>query len=281
MQFVDPIEDPKQEVQNEPVETPKTEPKPIKQELDYFPIEDLPSKYKFYPEGTQILGRRSLTVSEVKKLSYINESNVEHIINTVVSGAIKGIRFEDLLDDDKMYVIFWLRSNTYCEPGYSVPFYCQSCNSESTYDFDLDNLQIKYVSDEYQSSVKLTNGDELEFRPVTVKGKQSIEKFIKNQQTQFNQNISDEDYDFLNIAQQIASVNGEVKPLSVKFAWLKTQLNPMLLSQIQTVIDDNSFGLKSVLQVKCNKCKEDSLAGVTFRGDFFVPKYRPRCNNGG
>ena len=49
-------------------------------EKNYLPIENLPSKCRFYPENVKILGR-PLNVKEVKLLASMNESNYDFMIH--------------------------------------------------------------------------------------------------------------------------------------------------------------------------------------------------------
>ena len=105
-----------------------------KKEENYHEITDLPSKYRLYPKGTKIFAR-PLKVLEVKALASINEDNANYIINDTLSKTIQGITIDDLVVADKLYLVFWLRANTYRESGYVVDFYCRHCESESTYEF--------------------------------------------------------------------------------------------------------------------------------------------------
>ena len=104
--------------------------------LDYWEIENLPSKGYYYPAGTKILGRR-LKVKEVKKLGFMTDYNMEDTIESVLSSAIKGIDINKIYDDDKLYIVLWLRANTYREPGYKVSFMCSECETKSEYEFNL------------------------------------------------------------------------------------------------------------------------------------------------
>lgn len=283
MKFVDPEEHKEQSVESEvnnkqPLPEVKSEPKNMKdKQNDFFPIENLPSRYKFYPEGTQILGRKSLTVSEVKRLSYINGENANNIVNSIIESATQGMPVKNILNDDKIYIIFWLRANTYCEPGYSVPFTCSHCEASSSYDFELDNIHVNYADDNYQSQLDLSNGDTLTLHPLTIGDKERAEKFAVDLNEKYAQTVKIEDVDFINNALHIGEINSERKMLKDRYNYVKG-LNPMLLSQLETVLDENDFGVRNQIEVKCNNCEEVSLVGVPFRKDFFIPKYRIGAN---
>ena len=82
------------------------------QGANYYRILDLPSKFKFYPSNVQI-SARPLKVIEIKKLSALNDTNFNFIINDILSKAISGININKLFIADKIYLLFWLRANTY------------------------------------------------------------------------------------------------------------------------------------------------------------------------
>jgi hypothetical protein len=107
-------------------------PKKEEPKENVFFIEDLPSKYKLYPEGTKLYGR-PLNVREVKKLSALNEHNFDIIIKEVLSTAITGYPISDILSGDKLYLIFWLRANTYKDARFVTPFICDECGKQSEY----------------------------------------------------------------------------------------------------------------------------------------------------
>ncbi len=90
---------------------------------NYLPIEDLPSKYRLYPEGTKILAR-PLKVDEVKLLASMDENNYNFVMNDILKRTVKGIDVNDILVDDKHFIIFWLRANTYKNSGYELEFFC-------------------------------------------------------------------------------------------------------------------------------------------------------------
>ena len=67
---------------------------------NYWPIDDLPSKFKLYPEGTKIFAR-PLKVLEVKMLSSLNNDNFHHVITEVLKKSVRGIN----IDEDRKSVV--------------------------------------------------------------------------------------------------------------------------------------------------------------------------------
>ena len=73
----------------------------------------------------------------------------------------------------------------------------------------------------------------------------------------------------------IDSINDESKELIEKYNYL-LDLEPSDYCYLISMIDEWNFGLKQYLEVKCDKCGGDALVGITFREDFFLPKYKIR-----
>jgi len=76
-------------------------------------------------------------------------------------------------------LIYWLRANTYKENGYELEFKCGECKKFSTYNFTLDTLNIKTLTEE--EFVKLESDIELpiskmkmKFKLLTVKDEKEI-----------------------------------------------------------------------------------------------------------
>lgn len=261
MKMIDPNEEMKQvqeiEVQEQPKDT-----------LEYWPITDLPSKFKLYPEGTKILGRK-LNVIEVKKLGLMNDITSDFVITEILKSTIKGIDINKIYQADKLYLLLWLRANTFNEPGYSIDYHCIHCDKDSTYDFTLNKLDVKYLDEEFfkNNEIKLKSGDTLRLNFLTVKDEEIIDKF----KIEFaKMNLND---DILELAQQIKLINGENIPLINKYEYL-TKLDVTEYLKIEAIMKKYDFGIRPFINVKCPLCGGDSPVGITFRKSFLVPEYR-------
>jgi len=233
-------------------------------------IDGLPSGYKFYPEGSELLGR-PLQVLDVKYLSSMNETNYNTIINEVVRRCTTGMDVNDLLVADKLYTIFWLRANTYKESGYSVDFKCPKCKVTSDYNFSLDCLDIISVPDKYdpEKEIEIPNSqDSFQLNYLRVNDELFIEEFVQKRETQ----LAKFDREVLQIAQAI-TINGQKWDLAKKYQYL-VNLHPSQYSFIESYAKHIDIGISPVMNVKCNKCGGSAQIGVTFSGDFFVPEYK-------
>lgn len=244
---------------------------PVDAMMGYFPINDLPSKYKLYPEGTMIHGR-PLKVLEVKQLSQMGENNSNVIINGILKSATRGIKVEDILLADKIYILFWLRANTYKDSGYKVNFKCLKCEKDSTYSFTLDALQITYIMDDYVDGTPFElpiSKDKIIWRYQTIKDVTEVESFKSKVQ---GNRLEEYDDDILELASHI-TINEKVMSLKQKYDYL-IALDAGDYARIETEDTANEIGVSTVINVKCGECGEMSYAGLSFRPEFFVPKYK-------
>ena len=187
--------------------------------MGFFPITDLPSKYKLYPEGTVIYGR-PMRVLEVKQLSMMGEDNSFSIVNNIIRSCVRGMRVEDILQADKMYILFWLRANTYKDPGYTVDFDCTKCNQPSKYYFNLDVLNVEYIKDENIERLPIVlpiNGDKVLLHYQTIGDSIEIENL--KAKTLGNKLVEYDD-DILSLASSILTVNEKVMTLEQKYKYI-------------------------------------------------------------
>jgi len=238
--------------------------------VNYYTITNLPSRNRLYPEGTTILGR-PLKVLDIKKLSSLNESNADFVINDILKRTIRGIALDDLYIADKLYLILWLRANSFRDSSYVVNFHCDKCDIDSTYHFEVENIDVQYLSNEYDPNKLLTlsNSKKIGLKFLTVGDNVKIERF-----KEMNKNaLSEFDPELLTIAEMITSINGEKKTLLEKYEYV-LKLEPQDFSYIVSYVDKYGMGIKPILNVKCNKCGGVGQVPVTFQPDFFLPAYK-------
>ena len=236
---------------------------------NYYPITDLPSKFKLYPEGTKLLGR-PLKVLELKLLSTMNVENANSVINDILRKTIRGIDVNDILMPDKLYLVFWLRHNTYKDSGYKVGFECKKCDSESTYSFSLEDLTVKYLPDNFDpmAEIKLPiSGHSITISYQKVKDENAIERFKESIKSNPLLTINDE---LIAVANSINTVDGKEHSLRDKYEYVLDMI-PGDYSRLETEVKKLDIGINPDIKVTCDKCGGITPVGVSFRADFFIP----------
>ena len=239
---------------------------------NFFEIKGLPSKGYLYPKGTKILGR-PFTVKEVKRLATLNENNYNTIIKDILNSCIRGIDVNTILVSDKIYIIFWLRANTYKDANFTTPYICEHCGRENEFVFDVGQFDFTYLRDQFtEDDLKLTllNGDVLELKYLSVSDEDRINQFKQ----QLRGGLSEYDDMDIAVASMLKAING--KPVSMKSGceYLEN-IDPRSWAQLNSFIGDIDFGVTPEISAKCkyHKCGEVSQVKVTFRPEFFIPKY--------
>lgn len=248
--------------------------KPVESKDIFYTIENLPTNYKLYPKGTVIKGR-PLTVREVKKLSSMNENNFDSILNDVLTTATRGLDIEEIYVADKIYIIFWLRANTYKNANFTTPYVCQKCKRPTEYTFDVDAFEIKYLPDDFDkfSLTMLNKTDIITFDYSKIKDEIRVEKFnisMKSGLTRY-------DDETIQYASMIKTINGESVTMRSACEYLNS-LGAEDSAYLQSYLSENDIGVIPVIQPQCGHtdCKEVNEVLITFRSDFFVPKYKFR-----
>lgn len=244
---------------------------PKKAESNLFQIVDLPSRYALYPKGVKLYGR-PFKVKEVKKLSTMNSTNYNSVINEVLSDCISGIDIGEIYLADKLYLLFWLRANTYKNSNFTTEYVCGQCGENNEYVFDVDSFSINYLPENFEFEKKklLNSEDVLEFDFPKVRDEARIEMF-KDANSK-----KDIDEDTLQLATYIKTINGEKKNLSQICDFLLNLDSPEDYAFIESYIQENEFGVSPEVKVHCKKCKSVNSLPFSFRSDFFVPKYNFR-----
>lgn len=235
---------------------------------NYWEINNLPSKGLFY-DGAKLLAR-PLNVSEIKLLSSISENNVNQVINQVITRVVKGIDVQEIMVADKLFIILWLRANTYKDDSYKVPFECYHCKSETEYHFNIDQLEITYINEDLRSIPEktTTSGKRFRCRYLRVKDENNVSDFLSSYK-----GMEKFDEEILDMAEVVESINGN-KDLTLlqKYYYLKQDCDAQDFAYIDSFIQYIDFGVNPIMEIKCEKCGGISPVAISFRSDFFIPK---------
>ncbi len=170
-------------------------------------------------------------------------------------------------------VFFWLRANTYKQSGYELDFYCNKCNSDAKYDFSVEVLEVEYIKDDFDENKELilpSSKDKIVLKTMRIKDENKLNDFIKRSKA----GLTKYDEHILGIAATIRKVNDIPITLLEAYSYLESKIHPIDFSYMVSYIDSVSFGVRNEVKAICNLCREESPVGVTFRPEFFIPKYK-------
>lgn len=139
----------------------------IKSSMDYIniPLDTLPSQGRFYPEGTRIL-IRAARVGEIREFSIINEEDPKDIrdkMTYIVSQCTKVYygntpgHYKDILEDDRLVVMFKIRELTFVDGQSSIKIpvpedACKTpgCKPQEVVFFDSSKLEFLKPSEKIE-----------------------------------------------------------------------------------------------------------------------------------
>lgn len=236
-------------------------------DANYYEVTGLPSEGKFYPKGTTLMAR-PLKVIEVKKISSLNEDNADFIVNDILRRTVRGINVEDILLADKLFLIMWLRANTYRDSSYVIDYGCRMCQNKGQFHFELDQLEVQHLDPNYNDTVVLNSGKKLKIKFLTIGDEIKINRF---QET--NKSVGEIDTELLSIAYMLEDLSEDKKSLMEKYWWL-TNMEPQDFAYITSYIEKFGMGIKPFISITCEKCGGITPVGISFRADFFLPSYK-------
>jgi hypothetical protein len=236
---------------------------------NYWEVTGLPTGGKLYPEGTKIVAR-PLKVLEVKKLTSINEYNAESVITDILRKCVRGISVDDIYLNDKVFILFWLRANSFRNNSYVVDFECPKCEKESTYHFEINNIQIKSVEN-FEKDLILDSGDAISLKFLKIKDEKDIGNFRERYEQIIVKAGGEVDEELVGMSFMIDTINNvNVSPLD-KYNYV-LRLEPEDFSMLLTHIENNTASVKPYMNIACNLCGGETQLGLSFRPDFFLPK---------
>lgn len=137
-------------------------------------VEQLPSRFKAYPEGCTI---KYVPYTYGETIQFIQSKyTVKERLNFVLKGIRASFNKMDLCLDDVFYIDILRKLSTFGAGEYTIPYTCEKCGNASTATLvmDVDLKKNASVLDFNESkceefpNLTLTNGRELEFSHLTI-----------------------------------------------------------------------------------------------------------------
>lgn len=123
-----------------------------------IPLNELPTRGLFYNKDA-VIKMRSMSVLDVKFLSTYRPELATEICNELLfkCSYLENIKLEDLYLPDRIYLIFWIRNNSFTN-GSSYIFdikECPSCNQSYKAEIHLSDFNIKYLENKFIDKIHL------------------------------------------------------------------------------------------------------------------------------
>lgn len=223
----------------------------------------MPSKGKFYPNDIYI---KKLTSTELKNLSTVTETNVNNVFNTVLSKNVIGVDVNDIMLNDKIWFIFYLRSVTYNDLKYKIKYHCDECGTNDTYDTSFNDIKVNYISDDIENTIEMDDNTKLEVGYTTIGDETQCLQISKNN----DMLVEAVDEDMLLFATKLKKINGEKISLMKAYDYI-INMDGMTFAKFAHFVDRVEFGIKPYLEIDC-KCGAKVHTNLVYSADFFIPK---------
>lgn len=229
----------------------------------------LPSKGRYYKAPLYV---SELSPIDLKNLNQMTEDNANQVINTVLSNCIHNINYKDILQGDKIWLLFYIRSVTYDDFPIFIKYSCPECKKVDTYKVRLNELKVNYASDKFDPQLELPRcGKTITLRYPTLRLEERAQALTKNDQI-----IEAVDPELAEIALYIEAVDGQpVSPLEA-YKFIKTMKALDFVTFSNYMIEHN-VGLVPVVDIPCT-CGNTVKKKIGFTPDFFFPDFKKYAN---
>lgn len=254
-------------VEEQIAENSVTATKPKKSNKVLLNKELLPSRGTFYPNDIYV---RKLNAKEIKDLSTVKPSNVDVVFNSIISDCLEGMELKNILLNDKLWLIYYLRSITYNDMPFAVKVKCPHCGRETKEQFVLNRLNVKYADTPLPKQIELPNGDVIEPCWPTIGVELQINR-LKN-----DPNVIEEiDSDIMTICAHIKTINGKTATLFDAYSYFTgddCRGSAMDFNAFCQGLKPATFGARPLFTTDC-PCGEEVYSEITLSPDFFLPSF--------
>ena len=269
----------------------------IKSTMEYvnIPLDTLPSQGRFYPEGTRI-SIRAARVGEIREFSIINEEDPKDIrdkMTYIVSQCTKVYygntlgHYKDILEDDRLILVFKIRELTFVEGQSSIKIpvpegACQTpgCHPQDSVYFSSDKLEFLKPSEKLEKyydpvercyNIQTKRFGVIRLYPPTIGVTSVIADWIREQQLD-NKKID------AALADILPYIIKDWRTFSSKQVFTKiTELAGWSTEKFALVLrlkDEINVGIEYEIKETCSSCGGELTIPVTFPDGFrslFVP----------
>ena len=228
----------------------------------------LPSRGKYYPNDITV---RKLNAQEIKDLTKLPAGNVAAAnaqFNLIISNCLQGVDVNDILINDKLWLMYYLRSITYYDQPYEVKYTCPVCGSVTKEKYVLNKLLVNYYDKELPKEITLPNGDVVEPTWPTIGTEKAIKALKENPQI-----IEVIDDELLTIVSHIKTINGKKMSLYDLFTYFTgddSRGSGYDFAYFCNSFKKYIFGARPYFTVEC-ACGETNYCEIGLTPDFFLP----------
>lgn len=217
-------------------------------------VVEVPSKSKFYNNARITL--KPMTFEDEKAM-VLAKKNKADVINVLLSRCLEGVKIQDLLIIDKLYLILKLREISYGD-NYSATVNCAKCAAENRLNFNLSDLPINFLDDKIQEETEIelpVTKLKLKIRVPTVED----EKYLTTDVGLFD-----------NVWRFVVSIQGLEDPVVISKFISDPRVPLKDMHAITDIISLKDYGVQTTVRFDCEKCTQPNIIGLPIGPDFFT-----------
>ena len=246
----------------------------------YIEINGLPSGGRYYKNQFGISSKLKgmpLKVRDSIILETMGNSLDSSLIDTLFSKRLSGVNPGDILVCDELYILAWLREQTFTKTPLLVDYQCDRCGEYHTDKIvTLNDLIIFNIPDHITDPLpcKLpVSGDEIKMRLMRRKDKMRIINHIRE-----NDSLRVLGADDTKIYELASVMFGMGITDAVEYI---ENLDPHDFAVINTFYSKINFGFTQTAFMKCDKeeCGYSTIVPVPFQDGYFLPQVGPDLSN--
>lgn len=216
---------------------------------------ELPSRgltYKSCPSGRITV--RPMTFEDEKYLALnAKKQGIHPTLNGVIARCVKGININELLSQDKMFLLLKIRELSY-GADYNATITCANCDQEVELSFNLTKLPIKFAEDDLKAVMEVNLpklGKIAKVRLPTVSDEHYLLK---------------EDEETSVIWRNIEEIGG-----CVNKTLISKVIDKLPLVDIHAIkkVMNLDFGVQTEVKFTCDKCEHVNIIQLPLTGNFF------------
>lgn len=203
---------------------------------------------------------------DLKDLTNI-EGNVNQVLYKILSKRIQGIEVTDILTNDKLWFIYYIRNITYKNRPIQIKCDCPKCGTQSVHEFTFEKLNVKHYNEHLpDKQLKMPNEDLVEFTFPTLGTENAIARIKNNPAV-----IEAIDDQFMLLASYIKTINGKKLSIWDAYSYVK-EVDAMTFCYIINTLDKYAFVCDRTATFICPDCGEEINPIVEMDQEFFIPK---------
>lgn len=214
----------------------------------------LPSKGKWYKD--QHAEVHPLTFEDEKAILLAKRGN-SNPIDIILSRCVKNINHLDLLEMDRLYLLFKIREISIGDK-YPVKIGCMNCSQEHDLEIKFSELQMVQIPEDFENPKTITLPDSK---------KTAIVRLFKSTDAEF---LETPELTLNNLWRFVIELDGS-KDLATIAAILNDKRFTMndanaILKNIKTT----EYGIQNKVKFKCNDCSYINTVGIPITEDFLL-----------